>query len=71
MPTATGYKHRILEYAEGHGHEISDGRAMKLAIKLHRRQARMMDLDLEQFFMHSDPTPHDAIRNIEREQAAA
>lgn len=70
MSTASGYKHRILTYASEHGHEISGGRAMKLAIQLHRRQARMMDLDLERIFVHSDPTPREAFRNIERERAA-
>lgn len=69
MPTASGYKNRILEYASEHRHDISDPRAMKLAIKLHRRQARMLDEDLERIFMHSDPTPKQAILNIERRTA--
>lgn len=70
MPTASGYKNRILTYAADHGHDISGGRAMKLAIQLHKRQARMMDLDLERIFAHSDPTPKEAFRNMEREAAA-
>lgn len=64
MNTASGYKNRILGYAAENGHDISDGRAMKLAIQLHRRQARMQDEDLERIFMHSDPTPKLAIRNL-------
>lgn len=64
MSTASGYKNRILDYAGQHGHQISGGRAMKLAIQLHKRQARMMDLDLERIFAHSDPTPKQAFRNL-------
>ena len=63
--TANGYKNRILSYASANGHNISGPRAMKLAIQLCKRQARMTDLDLERIFTHSDPTPKKAFRNIE------
>lgn len=69
--TATGYRDRILSYATDHGHEIGTSKAMRLAVKLCKRQARMTDLDLERILTHSDPTPKQAIRNIEREQEAA
>jgi hypothetical protein len=69
--TATGYRDRILSYASEHGHEIGTSKAMRLAVKLAKRQARMSDLDLELIFTHSDPTPRAAIRNIERRTAAA
>jgi hypothetical protein len=65
--TATGYRDRILGYAAEHGHEVGTSKAMRLAVKLCKRQARMTDLDLERILTHSDPTPRDAIRNIERE----
>lgn len=71
MNTASGYKNRILEFTRERDINVSDGRAMKLAIKLHRRQARMLDEDLERVFMHSDPTPKKAIRNLERLEVAA
>jgi len=63
--TATGYRDRILSYAAEHGHEVGASKAMRLAVKLCKRQARMTDLDLERIFTHSDPTPKKAFRNIE------
>jgi len=71
--SATGYRDRILGYAADHGHEIGTSKAMRLAVKLCKRQARMTDLELERIFVHSDPTPKQAFRNIEdaeREAAA-
>jgi len=68
--SATGYRDRILGYAADHGHEIGTSKAMRLAVKLCKRQARMTDLDLERIFVHSDPTPKQAFRNMEREAAA-
>lgn len=68
--TATGYRDRILGYAADNGHEIGTSKAMRLAVKLCKRQARMTDLELERILTHSDPTPRDAIRNIERSAAA-
>ena len=65
--TATGYEKRITEYASTHGHELSRSKAQRLAMKLCKRQARMTDLDLERILTHSDPTPKEAFRNIERE----
>lgn len=66
----TGYKRRIREYATAHSHDIGDSKISRLATKLCKRQARMLDEDLERIFMHSDPTPKKAIRNIEGEAAA-
>jgi hypothetical protein len=63
--SATGYRDRILSYAADNGHEIGTSKAMRLAVKLCKRQARMTDTDLERIFTHSDPTPRQAIRNIE------
>ena len=68
--SATGYRDRILTYAADHGHEIGTSKAMRLAVKLCKRQARMTDLELERIFVHSDPTPKQAFRNMEREDAA-
>ena len=67
--TATGYRDRILGYAAEHGHEVGASKAMRLAVKLCKRQVRMTDLDLERILTHNDPTPRDAIRNIERNAA--
>jgi len=63
--TTTGYEKCITEYASTHGHEISRSKVQRLALRLCKRQARMTDLDLERILTHSDPTPRDAIRNIE------
>ena len=67
----TGYKRRIREYATTHHEEIGDSKISRLATKLCKRQARMLDEDLERIFMHSDPVPKKAIRNIEKEIAAS
>ena len=67
--TATMIRDHILEYAAEHGHTIGKSKATRLAIGLHKRQARMTDLELERIFMHSDPTPREAIRNIEKQVA--
>jgi len=68
--TTTGYEKRIREYAEAHGHLIGRSKAQRLASRLCKRQARMTDLDLERILTHSDPTPKQAIHNIEKEKAA-
>lgn len=65
--TTTGYEKRIREYADTHGHDIGKGKVQRLALRLCKRQTRMTDLDLERILSHSDPTPRDAIRNIERQ----
>lgn len=65
----TGYKQRIREYADANHHDISDSKASRLALRLYKRQARMWDEDLERVFMHADPTPAQAIKNIERKGA--
>lgn len=67
--TLTGYKRRIREYADEHHHFLTDSKVSRLATRLHKRQARMWDEDLERIFTHPDPTPAQAIRNIEREGA--
>lgn len=69
--TLTGYKRRIRNYATEHHYEVSDSKISRLALKLAKRQARMLDEDLERILMHADPTPAEAIRNIEREGVRA
>lgn len=69
--TFTGYKKRIKEYVTEHDHEVTDSKISRLALSLMKRQARMLDEDLERIFTHSDPTPKKAIRNIEREGVRA
>ena len=67
--TLTGYKNRIRQYSTQHGHQIGERTIKTVARRLHERQVRMSDLDLERILMYSDPTPRDAIRNIERQAA--
>lgn len=69
--TATGYRDRILGYAADNGHEIGTSKAMRLAVKLCKRQVRMTDLELERILTHSDPTPREAFKSIERERKSA
>lgn len=69
--TITGYQKRILEAAPA----IGKNKAERLAIKLVKRQERMLeqfdfDESLRIFGVITDTTPRDAIRNIEREAAA-
>lgn len=68
--STTGYEKRITEYAAANGHEIGRSKAQRLALKLCKRQARMTDLELERILTHSDPTPKQAFRNIERQATA-
>ena len=63
--TLTGYEARIRNYTAEHAITVSRSKIQRLALKLHKRQARMWDEDLERIFMHADPTPAEAIRNIE------
>lgn len=66
MPTTiTGYENRIREYTTERLIPIGRGRVKTLAHRLAKRQARMLDEDLERILMHADPTPLEAIRNIE------
>ena len=65
MPTLTGYEARIRNYTTEHAITVSRSKIQRLALKLYKRQARMWDEDLERIFMHADPTPAEAIRNIE------
>lgn len=69
MPTLTAYENRVLEFRDERFPASGKRIAKTIARMLFERQARMADLDLEKFFMHADPTPRDAIRNIEREAA--
>lgn len=65
MPTLTAYENRVLEYRDAEHPAVGKRTAKTIARMLHARQARMNDLDLERVFMHADPTPREAIRNIE------
>lgn len=70
MPTATGYKNRILDWAAESGHDISPSRAMKMAIRIHRRAESMHEeLDfydaLRVLGISSDPTARKAVKNME------
>lgn len=71
MPTLTAYENRVLAYRDANFPHIGKRTAKTIARMLCERQARMTDLDLERILTHSDPTPRDAIRNIERERQAS
>lgn len=63
--TTTGYEKRITAELETRGEHWSRSKIQRQAMKLCKRQERMDCLDWERILTHSDPTPRDAIRNIE------
>jgi hypothetical protein len=65
--TTTGYEKRIAAELEARGDHWSRSKIQRVALGLCKRQARMTSTDWERIFCHSDPTPRDAIRNMERE----
>ena len=65
MPTLTAYENRVLAFRDERFPHAGKRTAKTIARMLYERQARMTDLDLEKFFMHADPTPRQAIRNME------
>lgn len=67
MPTLTAYENRVLAYRDANFPGVGKRAAKTIARMLCERQARMTDLELERILTHSDPTPRDAIRNIERQ----
>jgi len=67
MPTLTAYENRVLAYRDANHPHIGKRTAKTIARMLCERQARMTDLELERILTHSDPTPKEAFRNIERE----
>jgi len=71
MPTLTAYENRVLTYRDENHPHVGKRTAKTVARMLFERQARMTDLELERILTHSDPTPKQAIRNIERERHAA
>lgn len=69
--TTTGYEKRITAELEARGEHWSRSKIQRQAVKLCKRQARMEDTDWERIFTHSDPTPRQAIRNIEDAERSA
>ena len=65
--TTTGYEKRITAELETRGERWSRSKIQRAALKLCKEQERMESLDWERILTHSDPTPREAIRNIERE----
>jgi hypothetical protein len=68
--TTTGYEKRITAELEAQGKHWSRSKIQRTALKLCKEQERMGRDDWERIFMHSDPTPREAILNIERQAAA-
>lgn len=69
--TATEYRDEIIAYYDAIGEPISTSRAMKLAIKMHRKrdQIRTFEDGLRILGIFTDVTPRKAVRNIERQAA--
>jgi hypothetical protein len=66
--TLTGYKRRIRTYADENGHEISDSKISRLALKWWKRKQAISEDLLRRLFDHADPTATQAIQNIETEK---
>lgn len=64
--TTTGYEKRIAAELEARGECWSRSKIQRVALGLCKRQERMENTDWERIFTHADPTPKEAIRNIER-----
>jgi len=71
MPTLTAYENRVLEFKDNNFPNVGKRTAKTIAKMLFERQARMTDLELERILTHSDPTPKQAFRNIERDKEKA
>jgi hypothetical protein len=69
MPTLTAYENRVLAYRDANFPNVGKRTAKTIARMLCERQARMTDLELERILTHSDPTPKQAFRNLERQAA--
>jgi hypothetical protein len=69
--TATQYRDEIIEHYEAIGDPISKSRAMKLAIKMHRKrdQIRNFEHGLRILGIYTDATPRTALRNVEEAKA--
>ncbi|MEA5453255.1 hypothetical protein SPF06_00835 [Sinomonas sp. JGH33] len=69
----TGYEKRVAEWAaennaelELRGIELRPSKVKRIAYRMCKKQARAWDQDLWNVFGIPDPTPAQAIRNIER-----
>lgn len=67
MPSINSLENQIKRFKADRGLDISRGQIKTVAHAFYKRQLRMSDVDLERIFMHSDPTPREAIRNIEKQ----
>lgn len=65
----TGFENRLAEAAAEHGISWGRSKIRRFAHRLCKEQAVFWDEDFERIFMHADPTPAQAIKNIEREGA--
>jgi hypothetical protein len=63
--TLTAYERRIGEYTAARNIPISRSKAQRLALKLHRRQARMMDADLARYITYADPVGNAVAMNVD------
>lgn len=66
MPTLRGWENKIREYAEREGLEIGRSKAQRIALKIHKRAARMQYVDpddlIRYVLTYSDPTGETAVR---------
>lgn len=79
MPTASGFKKKIIEHCDAHGIKISQSRATKIAIRIARRaelahvgtcpEDEQIERELRILGIYTDVTARDAIREIEKAEA--
>lgn len=65
MPSLTAYENRVLAFRDARFPNVGKRGAKTIARMLFERQARMSDLDLERILSYNDPTPKQALKNIE------
>ncbi|GAA1363059.1 hypothetical protein GCM10009596_23560 [Arthrobacter rhombi] len=67
MPTITltGYERRITEFTAERQIPMSRSKTQRLALKLHKRQARMLDEDLTRYITYSDPVGESVATNVD------
>lgn len=66
MPTLRGWENKIREYADREGISIGRSKAQRIALKIHKRAARMQYVDpddlIRYVLTYSDPTGETAVR---------
>lgn len=73
MPTLRGWETKIREYADREGISIGRSKAQRIALKIHKRSARMQYVDpddlIRKVLQHTDVTGEEAVGLYVRQPA--